>query len=217
MAVVGSKKVLMPPIHRIVLTGGPCAGKSSALDRVGAWLADCGIQVFRVPEASTLLLGGGIDLAGRPRPVLQAFQRGIVEVQLALEDAFSRLARASEKASVLLIDRGIPDGFAYLAESEWAELLDEMGLVHHELRDRRYDAVVHLTTAAIGAEAHYGMTTNPRRYETLEEARGVDERLRAAWLGHPRASVIDNATDFETKMHGVLLAVCAIVGVPAPS
>ena len=207
----------MPPIYRIVFTGGPCGGKSSALDRVGIWLAKCGQQVFRVPEASTTLLGGGIRLSGQPPHVMRAFQRGIVEVQLAIEKAFFEFARASEKASVLLMDRGIPDGFAYLPLSDWTGLLCELGLVHHDLRDKRYDAVVHLMTAAIGAEAHYGTLTNPTRYETMEEARGVDERLRQAWLGHPRASVIDNATDFETKMHRVLVAVCDVVGVPVPS
>ena len=206
----------MPLIHRIVFTGGPCAGKSTALDRVGAWLAECGVRVYRVPEASTLLLGGGIALAGQPPAILRAFQRGIVEVQLALEDAFFGVALATGEASVLLIDRGIPDGSAYLSESAWADLLGELGLIHHELRDRRYDAVVHLTTAAIGAEAHYGSQTNPTRYETLEEARGVDERLRRGWHGHARACVIDNSTDFEAKMRRVLVAVCEVVGVDAP-
>ena len=207
----------MPPIHRIVFTGGPCAGKSSALDRVGIWLGACGLQVFRVPEASTLLLGGGIQIAGQTLFAMRTFQRGIVEVQLALESAFLTFARATGKASVLLLDRGIPDGAAYLPESAWEELLLEFGLVHCDIRDARYDAVIHLMTAAIGAEEHYGIQTNAVRYETLEEARGVDERLRRAWRGHPRMSVIDNATDFETKMRRVLLAVCDVVGVPAPS
>ncbi len=208
---------MLPPIYRIVFTGGPCAGKSSALDRVGIWLGACGLHVFRVPEASTLLLGGGIQLADQSLLALRMFQRGIVEVQLALESAFLTFARATGKASVLLLDRGIPDGAAYLPESAWGELLGELGLVHCDVRDTRYDAVIHLMTAAIGAEGHYGIQTNAVRYETLEEARGVDERLRKAWFGHPRMSVIDNATDFETKMKRVLIAVCDIVGVPAPS
>ena len=203
----------MPTIHRIVFTGGPCAGKSTALDRVGAWLGVCGVQVFRVPEAATLLLGGGIALVGQPLLLLTAFQRGIIQVQLALEDSFAGFARATGKASVLLIDRGVPDGFAYL-ESAWAELLEEMDLIHDELQ-QRYDAVIHLVTAASGAESHYGTETNPTRYEALAEARGVDDRLRRAWLEHPRVSVIDNSTDFEAKMRRVLLAVCEVVGVPA--
>ena len=208
---------MQPPIHRIVFTGGPCAGKSSALDRVGTWLGTCGLQVFRVPEASTLLLGGGIQVVGQPLCVMRAFQRGIVEVQIALEQAFFAFAGDSDKASVLLLDRGIPDGAAYLPESAWEELMHELGHVHSEFRDTRYDAVIHLMTAAIGAEEHYGSLTNAVRYETLEEARGVDERLRRAWHGHPSRSVIDNSTDFETKMRRVLLAVCDAVGVPAPS
>jgi predicted ATPase len=207
----------MPAIHRIVFTGGPCAGKSTALDRVGEWLAACGLRVFRVPEAATLQLGGGMDLVGRPLPVLIAFQKGIVRVQLALEDSFAEFAHATGEACVLLIDRGVPDGSAYLPEAAWAELLEGLGLVHDEIRDGRYDAVVHLVTAAIGAEPHYGTATNPTRYEALVEARDVDDRLRRAWRGHPRASVIDNSTDFETKMRRVLLAVCDAVGVPAPS
>ena len=206
-----------PLIHRIVFTGGPCAGKSSALDRVGTWLAACGLQVFRVPEASTLLLSGGIHVAGQSLLTMRTFQRGIVEVQLAMENAFLAFARASEKETVLLLDRGIPDGAAYLPDSAWAELLGEFGHVHDRLRDERYDAVVHLMTAAIGAEAHYGTLTNAVRYETLEEAREVDERLRLAWRGHPQLSILDNATDFETKMRRVLLAVCDAVGVPVPS
>ena len=207
----------MPPLHRIVFTGGPCAGKSSALDRVGSWLAACGLRIFRVPEASTLLLAGGMRVAGQTPNAMRTFQRGIVEVQIALERAFFAFAGASGEASVLLLDRGIPDGAAYLPEPAWEELLGELGLVHRDLRDARYDAVIHLMTAAIGAEEHYGIQTNAVRYETLEEARVVDERLRRAWLGHPSLSVIDNATDFETKMRRVLLAVCDVVGVPAPS
>jgi hypothetical protein len=45
-------------------------------------------------------------------------------------------------------------------------LLDELGVTTSQLRDQRYDAVVHLVTAADGAENFYDSATNEARYET---------------------------------------------------
>lgn len=205
-----------PSIQRIVLTGGPCAGKSTALDRLGAWLHACGVQVYRVPEASTLLLRGGIHVAGAPLEHMVAFQRGIVRVQLALEDAFLDFARTQQRHAVLLCDRGVIDGAAYLPAEAWGRIIGATGSTEAQLRDDRYDAVLHLVTTALGAESHYDTHTNAVRYETLEEARAVDLRLRQAWSGHPRHYIIDNSAEFETKLHRVLQAVCEIVGVSVP-
>lgn len=205
-----------PSIQRIVLTGGPCAGKSTALERIAAWLHACGVQVYRVPEASTLLLRGGILVAGAPLDFMIAFQRGIVRLQLALEDAFLDFARTQQRHAVLLCDRGVVDGAAYLPTEAWQRIAGATGYTDEQLRDGRYDAVLHLVTTALGAESHYGTHTNAVRYETLDEARAVDLRLRQAWSGHPRHYVIDNSAEFETKLHRVLQAVCEIVGVSAP-
>lgn len=46
-------------IYRIVLTGGPCAGKSTALSHISNRLMSLGFHVFIVPEAATLLITGG--------------------------------------------------------------------------------------------------------------------------------------------------------------
>jgi CYTH domain-containing protein len=85
-----------------------------------------------------------------------------------------------------------------------------------ELRDRRYDAVVHLVTAADGAEAFYSTANNTARSETPAQARALDEKLRDAWVGHPHLRVIDNSTDFPGKVRRVLEAVCRVTGVPEP-
>jgi predicted ATPase len=205
-----------PSIHRIVLTGGPCAGKSTALTHVTDFLAAASLQVYRVPEASTMLLCGGAAVVGATPEQLLTFQRSIIRVTLALEDAFLAIAHRTGRKCVLVCDRGTMDGLAYLGEEGWQRLLEETGFEEPSLREHRYDAVVHLVTAAIGAESCYGTHTNAVRYETLEEARGVDERLRQAWRGHPNLRVIDNSTDFDGKLHRVLCAVCEVVGLPEP-
>src|SRR5260370_247193 len=105
-----------PAIHRIVLTGGPCAGKSTALTHVTKHLLAAGLNVFRVPEASTLLLAGGAVVAGAPPEELFTFQRSILRLTLALEESFLALARSSGRKCVLVCDRGTMDGLGYMGE-----------------------------------------------------------------------------------------------------
>jgi predicted ATPase len=205
-----------PTIHRIVLTGGPCAGKSTALAHVTGWLSASGLQVYRVPEASTLLLDGGAVVVGATPEQLLTFQRGVLRLTLALEESLLAVARASGRKAVLVCDRGAMDGSAYIEPGSWRRLLEETDLEEADLREHRYHAVIHLVTAALGAEGCYGADSNAVRYETLEEARGVDERLRRAWRGHPNLRVIDNSTDFAGKLHRMLCAVCEVVGLPEP-
>lgn len=71
---------------------------------------------------------------------------------------------------VLLIDRGVLDGSAYVSKSGWQALLDDMGYNDLMLRDNRYDAIMHMVTAADGAAQFYDNLTNSARYESVEEA-----------------------------------------------
>lgn len=47
------------PITRICLTGGPCAGKTTALAELSLVLNQMGFRVLQVPEAATILKKGG--------------------------------------------------------------------------------------------------------------------------------------------------------------
>ena len=49
---------------------------------------------------------------------------------------------------VLLIDRGLLDGKAFVDAGSWQALMDDMQMNELVVRDRRYDAVLHLVTAA---------------------------------------------------------------------
>jgi hypothetical protein len=73
-----------------------------------------------------------------------------------------------------------------------------------ELRDDRYDQIIHLVTAANGAEEFYTLENNAVRKEGLDLARELDEKLAQIWVGHPYIDVIDNSTDFEKKLSRVI-------------
>lgn len=71
---------------------------------------------------------------------------------------------------VVLIDRGLMDGSAYVSSENWQALMDDLGVNVVQLRDIRYDAVLHMVTAANGAEKFYASLNNEARYESKEEA-----------------------------------------------
>lgn len=206
----------MAPIHRIVLTGGPCGGKTTALVKIRERLEAFGFRVYLVPESATLLLTGGVSVAGASPEHILAFEAALLRAQIALEDAFLQVAASTGAPTVLVCDRGAMDVAAYLPAHAWQALLDEHGWTVVELRDRRYDAVVHLVTAAEGAEAFYTTANNAARTETPDQARELDARLRHAWVGHPHLRVVDNSTDFAGKVRRVIEAVCRVTGVPQP-
>src|SRR5262249_46113005 len=139
-------------IPRVVLTGGPCAGKTSALSRLRARLQTYGRRVYTTSEASTLMLDGGAFVVGTTPAQQKTYQPGVLRITLAIEGALLGFARAVGDRAVLVCDRGAMDGKAYITASLWAELLCETGHDEAVLRDGRYDAVVHLVTAADGAE-----------------------------------------------------------------
>lgn len=103
---------------------------------------------------------------------------------------------------VILIDRGLLDGSAYVSQNNWQALLDDLGCNVVMLRDNRYDAVLHLVTAADGAQQFYASLSNEARYESVAEAVEKDKRLREAYLGHRNWNLIDNTVeDFNTKIN----------------
>ena len=51
----------MQKITNIVLTGGPCAGKTTALAKITQYFTYRGFAVYTQPEASNLFIQGGVN------------------------------------------------------------------------------------------------------------------------------------------------------------
>ncbi len=66
----------------------------------------------------------------------------------------------------------------YCPADQFARLLASANLTLVEARDLRYAAVLHLETAAKGAEAFYTTSNNRARKETPEQAREADDKVQ---------------------------------------
>lgn len=205
------------PVYKIVLTGGPCGGKTTALARLMPYLRERGFEVFASPEAFSVLVSNGMPFSylGAVEGMGGVVQDTVMDLQIGIEDGFERVLRARGKPAVLLCDRGLMDGAAYMSPEEWEKFMRKRGVsCASELREGRYHAVFHLVTAAEGAERYYTLENNEVRTETPAEARALDHGARRAWLGHPRLKIFDNSTDFETKLQRIVEETARLVGLP---
>jgi predicted ATPase len=199
VVVVHHPRVTTATPLRIVLTGGPGGGKTTAADLLRR---EVGERVVIVPEAATLLFRGGFPRDGVPL-ARAAGQRAIYHVQRNLEDVQAALY----PERVLLCDRGTVDGAVYWP-SEHGEFFAEVGSsLDAELL--RYDAVIFFETAAVGGNSIEG--GNPVRTETGDEAVRLDARLREFWSRHPRYYFIPHSPSFFKKLSYALATLESLV------
>lgn len=193
-------------IKRIVLTGGPCAGKSTALSKIEDYLLEKGYAVFIVAESATELIQGGVRPFGDQPLYGLDFQRMILDYQLSKEtiyDQAAALLEATKRNVIILYDRGILDNKAYLSSFEWEKLLASKNLKESELGEK-YDAVIHLVSAACSEKDIYTLENNAARTESKEEAILLDQKTLQAWAKHSNLKIVENADTFEEKINRTL-------------
>ncbi|CAD5234301.1 unnamed protein product [Bursaphelenchus xylophilus] len=201
--------------YRLVLTGGPCGGKTTGQERLATFFENAGWKVFTVPETATVLLGGGVKFAELSDTQSFTFQRDLLSTLIRIEEVFFNQASLVKDRNVLIIcDRGAMDPSAYMPPEGWNKILDDLKLDPFELRENRYNQVVHMVTAADGAENYYTLANNAARSEGLRQALEQDRVTRNAWVGHPYVDVVDNSEvkKFDDKILKLISVVCDRVG-----
>ena len=203
----------MKTIKKIVFTVGPCSGKTTFTSRAEEIFAERGYRVIIDHESATDLISGGISPATMG---MYEFQKYCVALQLKKEEICMRAAEEIAGDKVLIfIDRGLPDDLSYVGQDAFSNILKEFNLTLDDLNPR-YDMVVHLVTSAKGKEEAYSYANNSARYETIEEARKMDDLALDAWKNHPNRVIIGNETDFEVKMRKAIQAVFEYLGDEKP-
>lgn len=202
-------------ITKVVITGGPCAGKTTGMNRIKDEFSKLGYSVIFIPETATELISNGV--APRTLKTNGDYQLCQMKLQIEKEKIFEEAAsKLLDGDKVLIVcDRGLADNKAYMTDEDFNNALKELNLNETEIRDK-YDAVFHLVTAAKGAKEFYTLCNNQARTETIEEAAAIDDRLIHAWTGHPHFRVIDNASGFDEKMNHLISEITSFLGEPEP-
>jgi predicted ATPase len=196
-------------MKKIVLTGGPCSGKTTVQR---ALQEEFHGRVVLVPEVATLLLAGGFPTPGKHLPWSPewqaALQAAILPVQQALEDACVLQAR-HQGSRLVVCDRGVLDGAAYTPGGR--EVFCRRFQLDVEVVLRRYHAVLHLESLATADPSWYSQANNEARFEDLAEAQRLEQATRAAWAGHPRHRVIPGRRGFDGKLAEALALIRSLL------
>ena len=204
-------------ITKIVLTGGPAAGKTTLISRVlHEFKQEDGWKVITIPETATELISDfGIRPFGGCMSML-AFQDFVVADQIHKERLALKAAEVVPEDNILVIyDRALMDDKAYITDEEFAGVLARFDGRTEASVLAGYDAVIHLVTCAKGAEFAYNLG-NAARTESLEYAREMDDRTLRAWRGHPNLHIIDNSVNFDEKINRAMREIYRLLGEPEP-
>lgn len=183
----------------IVITGGPCAGKSTIIDRLKQ---DFSAYHF-IPEVATMLLES--KAYPMPDPWTQEWQDGfqekIVTTQLLLEKTTLSLS----ENKFIILDRGVLDGAAYM-EGGVKEFCNRFNLTEKEVLDR-YHSVIHLESLSTMSPKMYEelLKTNKQRFETLEQAQHRERMTQEAWKNHPKRYIVSNEIEMSYK------SICSLI------
>lgn len=199
----------------IVLSGGPCSGKSTSMSKIKQAVEEkLGMTVLTIPETATELIANGITPG-----IMSAkhFQRVMLKKQLGKEELYKGVVRTELDSdnTVILCDRGLLDQLAYINMNDFEDLLAEQGLTLADIAER-YDLIIHLITAADGTDC-YTTENNNARHETAEEALMLDKKTLQGNSCSAHVKVIDNSTNFEEKVNRAIKLVFQALKKPAPS
>ena len=188
----------MNQIKKIVLTGGPCAGKTTAMVKVIEHFSSLGYKVFTIPEVPTMFTQAGMNYLTSNKDFFFEGEKATFQTQINLEDSFQRMAETLQQPVIIVCDRGTMDISTYLTEDFWNRIISEQGYTNTQLRER-YDAVLHLSPPSNPA---FYQSTHVRT-ETLDKAFEIDRKILKMWEKHPNRLVVGGTEHFFEKAEAI--------------
>lgn len=186
-------------LTKIVITGGPCAGKTTAIERVKLYYQNLGYCVLVVAETPTEIIKSGITLEEFGKI---PFQKAIINLQIQKEKiVLEAFPTKLNKDVIILYDRGIIDHFIYVNQTEKTNIEEALNIRRDECY-KNYDAVFHMCSTAKGLPNLFFNTEC--RKEPVEEALKLENLIKKAWEIHSFYYFVECELDFEDKINKLI-------------
>lgn len=186
---------------KIVLTGGPCGGKTETLEGIAKYFKKHPeYSFFAVQETATELINEGIN----PEIVkdVMEFQNIVLLRQRSKETSniLGTQIMPEKDICVIVYDRGILDNKAYVGSQEKFDTLLERNNLHEQELLDNYDLIIDLISLAGSEYGQYEVESNEARFEKEEDVAPLDKRTTDAWIGHENMVIITPMPLMEQKI-----------------
>lgn len=190
-------------ILKVVLTGGPCGGKTTTIEEIKKYLKKREIPFLIVPETATELIMSGIKPGEIPT---YDFQSLVLKKQLSKEEITEEYAKKicqNKPICVIIYDRGILDNKAYLENIvDFQKLVTAEGLNEINLLDK-YDLVLDLLSLATCKPESYNLL-NEARTEDIAQAKDLDRKTTLSWIAHRNLKILSSKVPQEVELKEIL-------------
>ena len=180
--------------YKIVLTGGPCGGKTDSIEFLSKKLIKQDYSVKIVEETANSLL----KLGYMPSANISTFdfQNLLFKIQFLNE------YMSEGKSKILLCDRGLFDGKVYIDDNDFQRILD-LNKVEEKEVFSTYDGALYFRSISHEYPDEF---SKKRIYESPEIGRIRDERCKEIWIDKIVPCNYDNLNGFKNKQEMVYLA-----------
>lgn len=200
-------------VPMIVITGGPRSGKTAVVDYLSYKLARDGFTVFRLSEIASSMIQSGLTPSRFKDPYefqSELFSRQKKEEEKLLETAESAMGETDNQRAVIICDRGLQDGRAYVSHAEFNRIVAATGVSKEELRNR-YAGVVLLETIE---KQPISEVINPARLEEEGKLLDLASATKTAWSDVPSITIHAH-DDMDIKLREAENAVRSILEMEA--
>ena len=173
---------------KIVLVGGPCGGKTQSLEFFQKELRKESPKVETIPEIASQLFQ--IGYAPNENISFFDFQNLLFKIQFLKE---------YQKEGIILCDRGLLDGEAYIGE-EFSKVLERNYTKKEDVLST-YHCALYLKSIAYEDPERF---IQEREFETIEKAKARDQAAKRIWNRILIGEEIDNSISFEEKQRRLL-------------